>query len=603
MSSLHKTFDEGAEMNIVGRVLLTVGVILLSVSVAIGAVLWEDVGATLRTFGGIGVAGFMVVLGELLSRRSVKSWWNNDWITRTLMSCGYSLAYFFVYASYYVPGLHVMETPYLCWIFGPALGAIGTIHGRYNSNMRWFATVFTMVVTGHALFHALSSTVVVTVPYIGLSIKVAALGCFFGALWGAVLSWLYGRLQVSYEWKDADTFEKQVDWLLYKIGHEFYFVVAAANAMALPLFLASGIVDAPIWWAIQAPVLLAISWRNGNLFKHGVVGVMWAAAALVLLGTVKTHPVGLLTILSVIASGAGMGLVYRRLKGDKIEKNVRVWAYVGYLYGAVLVSLAVPVLMHGFWDAMPYWMISSLVVAGLSLKLRDGYLHDAGWLTGLASLVIFFLHYATWSWALVGPVVAMAYALSIAYAYVVSLKGWEEDDFLPWGRKQTVSVAMAQNLELLWSWVGCATLVAASYLLVEHQMSVIWWAIEGLVLVASGFVALGFFSRNQAFRLQGLLAFALAAGKLVFWDISGGFLGYSPEAALTMFRALQFAVVGGAMVAASLLYFRREEQVKLEAAAKNASGGSGNGDVGNGSADADSADKDSTSGGDESGNA
>lgn len=547
--------SQQAELKIVGRVLNTLGVVFLSICVALSAALYEDLSSFVRTTAGIAIAAAMVIGGQLLSRRREANWW----FPTTLMSAGYALAYFFSYSTFYVPNLRMLDSPYLTWGLGLALGAIGTWHGSTNKQLRWFTSCFTLMVTGHALFHALSSTAVISLG--GLSVQVAALACFVGMLWCAALSSVYKRFELRYNWPGANT-EEAANWLLHRVLHEAYFVFAALNAMALPLFLSS-FEQAPVWWSIQAPILLAISWRSGNYFKHGVVGAIWVAAVVTLIGTALRHNINLAVLVSVPVSGISIGLAYRFAKSNWAQ-SLKVAGYCGYLYAAVAVAIVAPYLHAGnVWDAMPYWMIQSLVLCGLGLALRDRIVHNFGCIAGAAALLLFAVQFNTWTWGLVVPVVVASYSLSVAYSRIRRAGGWKENEFLPFGVKQTVSADTAGKLENIWSWVGCLTLFASAFLLVDQSATVICWAIEALTLIVLGFIA-----QKLGFRLQGLLAYALAALKLCVWDLSGGFHGWFPSDAITLRQAVDFGVLGASTLIASFLYFREEAKLIALANAK-----------------------------------
>lgn len=588
MPTANAQFDnrgQRLELLIVGRVLLTIGVASLTVGAAIAAALLEGVSPAMRTILGLAVAATMVAGGEMLSRRSQKNL--VFWLSTNLMSAGYFLAYFFIYSLYYVPGLHVVETPYLCWILGPVLAGIATWHGSQNRAMRWVTPVFTMLVTGHALFQALSSTLVVH-PF-GFEVKVAALGCFFGMLWCAGLSAVYKRFQLRYNWPGTGV-EEAADYLFNRVAHELYFIAAALNAMALPLFLAD-FAQAPLWWSVEAPILLGLLWRldvlshrgqenvtgsNVDFVKHAVVGAIWAAAALMLLSNAyRGLPISLAIQLSVPISGLVVGLGYRLLKTTWVSA-LKVAGYCAYLYLGLVVALVVPYLQFGnVWDAMPFWMVQSLVICGLGLALRDRLVHQGGFVVGALSLVLFGLQFRTWDWWLVGPVVACSYALSVAYAVLSTKEAWRKaTDFLPFGYTETVSQKNAEFLETVWSWVGCLTLLGASFLLLNQANTTLWWSGEALLMVTLGFIV-----SKSGFRYQGLLALGLAAGKLGY-DLVGGFHGWHPEDAFTMFRALQFTVFGASSFLASLLYFREEARLEAQVAQPAATGDTGNGGTG-----------------------
>jgi hypothetical protein len=186
----HPILSQQTELRVVGRVLNTLGVVFLSICVALSAALYEDLSSITRTGIGIAIAIGMILGGEVLSRRKQANWW----FPTTLMSAGYALAYFFAYSTYYVPNLRMLENPYVTWGLGLILGAAGTYHGSTNKHLRWFTSAFTLMVTGHALYHALTSAAVVSL--FGLDIKVAAIGCFVGMIWCAGLSSIYKRFEL-----------------------------------------------------------------------------------------------------------------------------------------------------------------------------------------------------------------------------------------------------------------------------------------------------------------------------------------------------------------------------------------------------------------------
>ena len=554
------------QLLIVGRVLLTTGVASLSVGAAIGAALWQDIGALPRTILGVAISAVMVIAGELVSQRSKKhdseSWRYKlgEWASTNLMSAGYFLAYFFVYSMYYVPGLHMLETPYLSWLMGPVLAAVATWHGSRNRSMRWVTPVYTLLITGHASYHALTSTAVLTLG--GFSVQVAAIGCVLGAIWCATLSRVYERFTARYNW--GKTFEESADYLLNRVAHEVYFVFAALNAMALPVVLGN-FEQAPLWWSLIAPALLALSWRTGNWYKHSVVALIWVAAAATLLSNSYHNLVALPVLLSVPLSGAAMGLCYR-YRQSAMAQMLKLSGYCAYLYAAIVVALLVPFLQFGnVWDTMPFWMIESLVICGMGLALRDRIVHFTGAIVSLGALVIFGMQWHTWTWGLAGPVIACAYSLSVAYGQISKRGGWKSAEFLaPFEFGETVSVEGARKLESLWSWVGVAVLFASSFLLINQTEAVIWWAVEALLLVLLASAA-----SSERYRNQGLLAFGLAAAKLVFWDTCGGQLGlHNADAMFSMYRSLEFSVFGACAVLASALFFR--EEAKLRAALKAA---------------------------------
>jgi hypothetical protein len=213
-------------------------------------------------------------------------------------------------------------------------------------------------------------------------------------------------------------------------------------------------------------------------------------------------------------------------------------------------------------------MIEALVISGLGIKLRDRVVHDVGSYAAFGSLVLFALQFNTWTWWLVGPVVACAYGLSVAYALISKKGGLAQSGFLPeevFGWKWTVTASRASSLDLLWSWVGAGTLLAGSLILRNAHEAVLWWSAEALLLVA-----LGTFIRSQRYRYQSYLAVALAGGKLAFFDLCGGPLGLTAgAAAFTLYRGVEFLVFGSTNVLSSWLLHREADRLALEANASD----------------------------------
>lgn len=554
----------GLELKIIGRVLNTTGVVFLAIAVALAAAVYDNIPAFERTAFGLVIAALMVVVGEVLSRRL-----QNSWFPTTMMSSGYSLAYFFVYATYYVAGLQVFSEPYLCWTLGPALGLIGTWHGTRNKSMRWFANAFTLTVTGHALFQAISSGGVVTLA--DMTVKVAAIGCLAGMAWCAALSALYKRFELRQSYDSAANWEEKLDWIVNRGAHELYFALSAANAMALPLFLSS-FSDAPLWWALQAPILLAISWRSGNFIKHALVAMMWGASAVTLLSNALGQSLDVPAFLAVLASAAAMGNAYRFVRSP-LASGSKVSGYCFYMYAGMGIALVSPYLQFGFTDSMYYWLFEAMVLCGLGMALRDRILHAAGCIAAFVGILLFGMHYNTWTWQVVVPMVAASYALSVGYSHIIKKGGWAQSDFLSaFTTKQAVDVITAGRLEIFWSAVGFITLVVAPVQLIGIQSATNWWAVQSLILII-----LGFAINKFSYRTQGLLAITAAACKLVVWDVSGGQAEWPAVAALTLDRSLEFAIVGGSALISSFLYFHRERALYGRQHESGSGTGGGNG--------------------------
>jgi hypothetical protein len=75
-------------------------------------------------------------------------------------------------------------------------------------------------------------------------------------------------------------------------------------------------------------------------------------------------------------------------------------------------------------------------------------------------------------------------------------------------------------------------------------------------------IVIGFVFDRFGYRLQGLVALALAMAKLVVFDMTGGTLTWHPELTVTMFRGYECLWVGACALIAGVLYFRSEVLIK-----------------------------------------
>jgi hypothetical protein len=541
----------------VGKLLCTLGVVLLSLGLAIGSMALKDFSPEVRTASGLGIAVLIGIAGEFFARRSNEnSIIANSWFTTAAIASAYGLAYFFTYATYYVPWLHGLDTPYWCWALGLLLGFVGTVHGVYNKSLRGITSAYTLAVTGHFMYQVVTSTAVVSIAH--HDINVSALGCLIGMVWCGALSVYFKRRELKVTaWAQCTTTAEKATWLLYRVSNKVYFGFAALCAMAVPYYLGR-FSEAPIWWSLLAPLLLAISWRSGNEVKHGFVALMWAAAAGILVTTPFNGALPMWSIASVVGMGGVMAAAYRLPQTNatlpaSFAQPLKVAGYAIYTYGAIVVALLVPYLQVGYWDSMSYWIVEALVICGLGILARDGIVHKIGAVAGIAALALFGLHFSTWTWPLVAAVVVLQYGLSAAYSYIHNVGGWKQSEFLPYGNEDAVSELEAERLETLWSWAGFATVVTASYVLFSHDNSVFFWAGEAFVMITLGFV----FDRI-GYRVQGLAVVILATAKLLVLDMHLGSPTWNPE----MHIARECIADGLAALAASFWFVRAEVLIR-----------------------------------------
>lgn len=191
---------------------------------------------------------------------------------------------------------------------------------------------------------------------------------------------------------------------------------------------------------------------------------------------------------------------------------------------------------------MPLALEMALIgLAGFLLRDRVVRLAGLSALLPVAAFVL--LQRDGWSWAVVPPVVACASALYAAYR-LLPLRS--ED-----GEKGALSSQLAFCDEQESGFASSVLGVGASLLLTCIFWQLLsWrtlagaWALEGLVLVALGFVI-----RDKLLRLTGLGVFALMLAKLLFFDLSG---------AATVERIVSFIAAGVVLLVASFAYSRFE---------------------------------------------
>src|SRR5580700_1022088 len=88
------------ELRIVGSTLCTIGMVFLCFCVATGAMAVTSFSGLVRTLIGEAIAALMIVGGEWFRRHGEDTWFGTTWfgtrwLSTTIMSAGYSLAYFF----------------------------------------------------------------------------------------------------------------------------------------------------------------------------------------------------------------------------------------------------------------------------------------------------------------------------------------------------------------------------------------------------------------------------------------------------------------------------------------------------------------------------
>lgn len=526
------------EIMIAGRALNLAGVAMLAMSVVISACILLS--ALPRTIGGIAIAAVTIVVGDLIARaaeRTARSRHQHQplianqpyWVGTTLIAVGYGLAAFFAHAAHYVPAVSGFGSALPCWLLELTLAAVATIHLSKHELLRGITIPVTLLATANVFYHALASTE--TVSLLGLTVAASALASVGCVLWLGALTILHQKLEAK---QPAEAAGRR---LMHRVAHEGYFVLAAINALALPKYCGS-IEYAPLWWAIETPILLAISWRSKSFIKHALVIGIWALSAVLLLGNkMDLSPV---VRMAIPVSGIVMALTYRFVHSDWAHRQKKI-GYATYLYGSVGVAIALPLFQMTPLEALPYWLAQSGVILAMAFLLKDKVLQYTGAVVAIGSLTLFGSQWQTWTWPMAIEVIAGCYIMSLMYGWIEKKGGLANSEFVPLPGKFALTKKQADWMEKGAGILGYITLIGASFLLIANPFNTVAWGAEAFSLIAFGFV-----TRKVGHRASGLLAMALASAKLTIFDLSG---------AGTLMRSLvSFGAVSVCCFAAGMFY-------------------------------------------------
>lgn len=239
------------------------------------------------------------------------------------------------------------------------------------------------------------------------------------------------------------------------------------------------------------------------------------------------------TVISMLYS---MNALYRLEPAGARPSSGERFIRHGYsLLASLLLTLLLRAEVNSEWLAVA-WGAESLALLVLGMGLNDATLRLCGvgvgvLLAGLLGCDVF-SGWDHWRVATTSIVIAMWYASWGLYR-------WQPADRL---------TAIEQGLASAYAVAASLTLTFLLWLRVPHQWLALSWAMEGL-----GLVAIGFLQRDRIMRLSGLAVFVCLVLKILFVDLA---------AAETIYRILSFIAAGVVLLLASFAY------------AKYASGGS-----------------------------
>jgi hypothetical protein len=343
---------------------------------------------------------------------------------------------------------------------------------------------------------------------------------------------LYKRQQQLFAYRIDEDAEHWANRWLFRIAHEAHFVLAAAAGIALPFFSADFAGTFPLWWAVEAAILLAVSWRSREELKHAVAGVAAVGSLFVVFQPAAPFFVSLL----VPAILVGIALAYR-FYGAGLSNNLRLFGYGAYLYVTVVACGLMAVIHLGLAGALPVLVFEFAVVIALLFWLRDFGLFVLGtFIVGPAALFLFgwSFHAQSLTWFSLIEMVVAAYSASFLYHFIrekymvpkdVSGYGYYGRDtkrvpvfpvhkFLADVQNYIVVDEHAVILEWVYGVVGFLALVAGSWQLLSGASITIAWAVAAVLLTVLGVV-----SGKLPHRASAWIAAALCAIKAMSLDL------------------------------------------------------------------------------------
>ena len=272
-----------------------------------------------------------------------------------------------------------------------------------------------------------------------------------------------------------------------------------------------------------------------RLFAGGLGAVMffrlftmdlWQAEPLDVLGHAVPWRVliGVAAVLSFGAAGAGYRIPWHRHSTRWLERQ----AFHLYVIAAGIVAWSLSLLEANRNILVLLWATeaSALIVAGWRLKDRALRLFGAIWFVSVGFRVWYELMVQPVWWSVPATVGVIGLLVGMSLLYRAGLSGpiFQLERGLRHG--YTAAAAVVLTLVL---WIE-----------VSHHWLSLAWALEGISLLAAGFLL-----RDRGFRFAGLAVFALLVLRILFVDLAG---------AETIYRILSFVVVGAILLLASFAY-------------------------------------------------
>jgi uncharacterized membrane protein len=315
-----------------------------------------------------------------------------------------------------------------------------------------------------------------------------------------------------------------------------------------------------LWKELDA-VAVALAW--------GVVGLLLVEAGLALdLAALRRQghfvaaaTFGRLFLANFTAPGGFHGLSHRLITvapivaffyylRSRIKSEQR--ASQAYSYAAAILLVVLGRFELGRTDAVLGWAALGPIWLVLGTRWRDRDLRLQSYLT---AALAFGRSWAT-NFYLTGSYYGLPERIATTVPVIAALYGakafclFNRDAFPQEERGQATSrlTLVDANARVLFSILGSFLLTLLLYYEVQGNLLTIAWAIEGLVILA-----LGFLVRDRTFRLSGLVLLLVCLLKVSLIDLRG---------VETLYRILSFIVLGAILLLVSFAYTKYREVLK-----------------------------------------
>lgn len=510
------TKSNGFEKMILARILSVGGIAIVSLWIGILITQnWDAWSGPARISLGFGVAVALGALGEYLRGTRV------SWLGTCFLVSGYAMAYFFSYAAHYVEPLQVFADPMTSWLLMTLVAVICTVHSMWNRTLAWFAAPGVLAMAGHVLYRGLTQSG--SIDFGGLELQLSAVASIGSVIWCTILTLFYKQREKAIGTPQGE--EEKAQWWLYRISHELYFLLAAASAVALPFFCQ--VVDQlPLCWAVEGAILLALSWREGAVFKHVVVIAMYIGAGVLLHTQLQAGTATGLSCFALATVAIASGIAYRTLyKRSAMPKDLSILGYCITTYGGLIVG-TVSAFWLLSWDALPWIVALWASIFLMGVGFRDVAMYRLFYPYSVMTLGFFAVAPSMWTFGLVGILALALFGLSRLYERINELGGWMQDEeyLKAWPNQvyrngwsynyEVVNVDEAKGLSVIAGILAHVVVLAGVGVLMPGHLMAIGWSLAAVALTAYGLA-----SDRIGHWAGALVPLVFALGRLLIHDL------------------------------------------------------------------------------------